>query len=112
MERVVMSDIEGAPAGLAFRCEGNSDALCAITQFQIRKRFPASELFLDSWLQDKLQGTTAVQRRRFVAVPRHAGKDYWQVERHQKIVAAPALFRKSWNKNTPARLYIDECNRS
>jgi hypothetical protein len=25
--------------------------------------------FLDSWLQDKLQETTTVQRRRFVAVP-------------------------------------------
>ena len=28
----------------------------------------------------------------------------------QEIVAAPALFQKSWNKNTLARLYVDECN--
>jgi hypothetical protein len=52
------------------------------------------------------------ERRRFVAAPRHAGKDYWQVERHPKIIVAPVLFQKSWNKNTPARLYVDECNRS
>src|SRR6478752_3325221 len=33
------------PAGLAFSCEGSSDALWANNQFQIRKRFTASELF-------------------------------------------------------------------
>jgi hypothetical protein len=39
-------------------------------------------------------------------------KDYWQVEPDPKIIVAPALFRKSWNKNTPARLYVDEYDRS
>jgi hypothetical protein len=29
-----------------------------------------------------------------------------------EIAATPTLFQKSWNKNTPARLYVDECNRS
>jgi hypothetical protein len=33
---------------------------------------------------DKSQDTTAIQRRRFVAAPRHAGNDYWRVERRQK----------------------------
>jgi hypothetical protein len=43
-------------------------------QFQIRKGFTASELFSGFLDPDKVQDTTAVQRRRFVAVPRHAGK--------------------------------------
>jgi len=75
-------------------------------------RFTASELFSGFLAPDTLQDTTAIQRRRFVAAHRRAGKDYWQVERHPKIIAAPALFRKAWNKNTPPRLYVDECNRS
>jgi hypothetical protein len=29
----------------------------------------------------------------------------------QKSLAPPAVFQKSWNKNTPSRLYVDECNR-
>ena len=45
-------------AGLAFSCEGSSDALWAITQFQIRKRFTASELFSGFLAPDKLQDTT------------------------------------------------------
>src|SRR6266436_5737149 len=45
-------------AGLAFSCEGSSDALWAITQFQIRKRFTASELFFGFLAPDKLQDTT------------------------------------------------------
>ena len=107
-----MSDIEGSEPGLAFSCEGSSDALWANDPVSNRKRFTASELFSRFLAPDKLQDTTAIQRRRFVAVPRHASKDYWQVERHPKIIAAPDLFRKSWNKNTLARLYVDECNRS
>jgi hypothetical protein len=39
-------------------------------------------------------------------------KDYWQVEPDPKIIVAPALFRKSWNKNTRARLYVNEYNHS
>ena len=63
-----------------------------MTQFQIGKGLQLLSCSLDSWLQDKLQDTTMVQRRRFVAVRRHAGKDYWQVGRHPKIIAAPDLF--------------------
>jgi hypothetical protein len=63
-----------------------------ITQFQIRKRFTASELFSGFLAPDKLQDKTAIQPRRFVAAPRHTGKDYWQVKRHAKIIAAPDLF--------------------
>jgi hypothetical protein len=92
MERVVMSDMERsepdsrlAARVAVMRC-GQSPS------FKSGKDLPLLSCSLDSWLQD-------------------AGKDYWQVERHPKIIAAPDLFRKSWNKNTPARLYVDECNR-
>ena len=45
--------------GLAFSCEGSSDALWAKTQFQIRKRLTAaSELFFGFLAPDKLQDTT------------------------------------------------------
>ena len=88
-------------AGLAFSCEGSSDALWAITRFQIRKRFTASELFSGFLAPDKLQDTTAIQRRRFVAAPGRAGKAYWLVERHPKIIAAPILLKNRGIKIRP-----------
>jgi hypothetical protein len=30
----------------------------------------------------------------------------------QKSLRHQPFFQKSWNKNTPAWLYVDECNRS
>jgi len=107
-----MSDIEGSERDWRLAATVAVTRCGQITSFKSGKGLQLLSCSLDSWLQDKLQDTTTVQRRRFFAVPRHAGKDYWQVERHPKIVAAPVLFRKSWNKNTPAQLYIDECNRS
>jgi hypothetical protein len=100
------------PAALAFSCEGSTEALWAITQFKSGKDLQLLSCSLDSWLQINFQDTTAIQQRRFVAAPRRAGKACWLVERHPKIIAAPILFEKSWNKNTPAWLYVDECKRS
>jgi hypothetical protein len=82
-----------------------------MTSFKSGKGFTASELFSgflgpdNCRIQPRLSGVD-------LSPPRHAGKDYWQVEQHPKIIAAPNLFRKSWNKITPARLYIDKCDRS
>jgi hypothetical protein len=68
---------------------------------------------LGSLARDKLQDATAIQRRRFVAAPRHVGKDYWQVRATpQKSLLRLSFFEKSWNKKTSAWLYMDECNSS
>jgi len=58
MERAAMSDIEGSEPGLAFSCEGSSDALWANDPVSNRKRFTASELFSRFLAPDKLQDTT------------------------------------------------------
>ena len=53
-----MSDIEGSEPGLAFSCEGGSDALWANDPVSNRKRFTASELFSGFLGPDRLQDTT------------------------------------------------------
>ena len=57
-----MSDMERVRTGLAFSCEGSSNALWAMTQFQIRKRFTASELFFGFLAPDKLYLLTVPAR--------------------------------------------------
>jgi hypothetical protein len=92
MERAAMSDIERSEPDWRLAARVALTHCWQITQFQIRKRFTASELLSGFLAPDKLQDKTAIQRRRFVSAPRHTGKDYWQVERHPKIIATPAFF--------------------
>jgi hypothetical protein len=79
--------------------------------FKSRKRFTPSELFSGFLAPDKLEDYNRDPAASIFRRTQARCKDYWQVERHPKMIAAPVLFEKSWNKNAPARLYVDECNR-
>src|SRR4029077_2150352 len=97
-------------AGLTFSCKGSSDALWAITQFQNQEKiYSFLSCSLGSLARDKLQDATAIQRRRFVAAPRHVGKDYWQVERHRKNHCCASPFSKNHGikKRPPGYIWMN-----
>ena len=99
-----MSDIEGSEPDWRLAARVAVTRCGQMTQFQIGKGLQLLSCSLDSWLQDKLQNTTTVQRRRFVAVPRHAGKDYWQVGDTQK-----SLLRQPFFKNRGIKIRLPGC---
>jgi hypothetical protein len=78
-------------AGLAFNCEGSSDTLWAITQFQIRKRFTASELFSGFLAPDKLYLLTVPARLVPTIVVVAASKSSSTLDSWLKLVCSSTL---------------------
>src|SRR6476646_8591202 len=95
MERAAMSDIEGSEPGWrsAARVQRRTVGNNPVSNQEQSYSFLSCSLV--SLARDKLQDATAIQRRRFVAAPRHVGKDYWQVERHRKNHGCASPFPKN-----------------